>query len=601
MRAERVGNGVNTAMSYALRMGTVRTAMGTVRTVHQRRAMGYVPSWATVDPWVMSAATPAVGKNLVGGVWSSAAMQDTVIDPLNGEGFVKVPDTSMAEIGPYVERMAGCPRSGLHNPLKNPERYTMLGEVMVKGAAELGKPEVIEFFTKLIQRLVPKSTPQCRGEPVVTRKWMENYGSDQVRYLARSFGIPGDFTGQTSTGIRMPFGGVAVITPFNFPLEICALQTCSALFMGNQPLCKVDSKVAIVMEQFIRMLHHVGLPKTDIDFIYCDGPVMNEIVVQGDCKMCLFTGSQRVAEKLAIDLRGKVKLEDAGFDWKILGPDPSEIDYVVWQSDQDAYAASGQKCSAQSMLIAHDHWMKLDVVGKLGAQAAKRSFADLTIGPVITWTTEKMEAHFKACLALPGAYLAFGGKRLTGHTIPKCYGAVEPTAVYVPLESILASDESFKTATKELFGPFQVSHTPDLTTPGPTVSDSTIPVGPCILPTSSGPHLTLTQVITSYSDKQLPLVLELVNRMENHLTAGVVSNDPHFLHEVLSNTISGTTYAGIRARTTGAPQQHWFGPSGDPRSAGIHTPEAIKLCWSSHREIIYDYGPVVKSWQGKQS
>jgi 1-pyrroline-5-carboxylate dehydrogenase len=204
----------------------------------------------------------------------------------------------------------------------------------------------------------------------------------------------------------MPFGGVAVITPFNFPLEICALQTCSALFMGNQPLCKVDSKVAIVMEQFIRMLHHVGLPKTDIDFIYCDGPVMNEIVVQGDCKMCLFTGSQRVAEKLAIDLRGKVKLEDAGFDWKILGPDPSEVDYVVWQSDQDAYAASGQKCSAQSMLIAHDNWMKLDVVGKLGAQAAKRSFADLTIGPVLTWTTEKMEAHFKKCLALPGAHLA---------------------------------------------------------------------------------------------------------------------------------------------------------------------------------------------------
>ena len=27
-------------------------------------------------------------------------------------------------------------------------------------------------------------------------------------------------------------------------------------------------------------------------------------------------------------------------------------------------------------------------------------------------------------------------------------------------------------------------------------------------------------------------------------------------------------------------------------SGGIHTPEAIKLVWSSHREILYDYGPV---------
>ena len=152
-----------------------------------------------------------------------------------------------------------------------------------------------------------------------------------------------------------------------------------------------------------------------------------------------------MAEKLTADLRGRVKLEDAGFDWKILGPDPDEVDYVVWQvsyrrrtaphraadapqmrrrctadapqmhrrcaadapqmhrrctadappqmqlrrctaacalhpmvasarcfawqSDQDAYAASGQKCSAQSMLIAHENWMERGVVEKLAAQA----------------------------------------------------------------------------------------------------------------------------------------------------------------------------------------------------------------------------------------
>lgn len=59
--------------------------------------------------------------------------------------------------------------------------------------------------------------------------------------------------------------------------------------------------------------------------------------------------------------------------------------------------------------------------------------------------------------------------------------------------------------------------------------------------------------------------------MKNNLTAGVVSNDPLFLDKVLGATINGTTYAGIRARTTGAPQNHWFGPCGDPRAAGIGT------------------------------
>jgi 1-pyrroline-5-carboxylate dehydrogenase len=55
--------------------------------------------------------------------------------------------------------------------------------------------------------------------------------------------------------------------------------------------------------------------------------------------------------------------------------------------------------------------------------------------------------------------------------------------------------------------------------------------------------------------------------------------------------VNGTTYTGMKARTTGAPQNHWFGPSGDPRSAGIGTPEAIINTWSSHREIIKDVGP----------
>lgn len=76
--------------------------------------------------------------------------------------------------------------------------------------------------------------------------------------------------------------------------------------------------------------------------------------------------------------------------------------------------------------------------------------------------------------------------------------------------------------------------------------------------------------------------------MSHHLTAAVVSNDPAFQHKILANSVNGTTYAGRRARTTGAPQNHWFGPAGDARGCGIGTPEAIQLVWSCHREIIND-------------
>jgi len=109
---------------------------------------------------------------------------------------------------------------------------------------------------------------------------------------------------------------VAIITPFNFPLEIPALQLMGALFMGNKVLLHVDRRcprqtpiapccagayvphrirvriqgqglfssrpfvahlptvvsthvrrVSIVAEQLLRLLHHCGAPTTDVDLV----------------------------------------------------------------------------------------------------------------------------------------------------------------------------------------------------------------------------------------------------------------------------------------------------------------------------------------------
>ena len=110
------------------------------------------------------------------------------------------------------------------------------------------------------------------------------------------------------------------------------------------------------MEQFVRLTEYCGLPNTDFDFLNSDGPIMEKILLTSNIRMTQFTGSSYVANRLAEKLKGKIKIEDAGFDWKILGPDVKEFDYIAYQCDQDAYAASGQKCSAQSILFAHENW-----------------------------------------------------------------------------------------------------------------------------------------------------------------------------------------------------------------------------------------------------
>ncbi|KAK6123242.1 hypothetical protein DH2020_043015 [Rehmannia glutinosa] len=429
------------------------------------------------------------------------------------------------------------------------------------GVSEKKVADVSDFFAKLIQRVSPKSYQQALGEVYVTQKFLENFCGDQVRFLARSFAVPGNHLGQQSHGFRWPYGPVTIITPFNFPLEIPLLQLMGALYMGNKPLLKVDSKVCVVMEQMLRLLHECGLPLEDVDFINSDGPTMNKILLEAKPRMTLFTGSSRVAEKLAVDLKGRVKLEDAGFDWKILGPDVHEEDYVAWVCDQDAYACSGQKCSAQSLLFMHENWSKSSLIDKLTGLAARRKLDDLTIGPVLTVTTEAMLGHMNKLLEIKGSKLLFGGEALQNHNIPAVYGAIKPTAVFIPLEEIL-NENNYELVTKEIFGPFQI--------------------------------------VTEYKHNQLSLVLNVLERMHAHLTAAVVSNDPLFLQDVIGNSVNGTTYVGLRARTTGAPQNHWFGPAGDPRGAGIGTPEAIRLVWSCHREVIYDIGPLPQKWRTPQ-
>lgn len=56
------------------------------------------------------------------------------------------------------------------------------------------------------------------------------------------------------------------------------------------------------------------------------------------------------------------------------------------------------------------------------------------------------------------------------------------------------------------------------------------------------------QVVTEYGDDELDAVLEACERMNNHLTAAVVSNNVSFQRRVLEATVNGTTYCGIRAR-----------------------------------------------------
>lgn len=508
------------------------------------------------------------------GQWDCAGKTRGIPNPLTNKLLVNVPDTQPDRLDHIITAMQQCPRYGLHNPLYRRDRYVQYGTIFGRAADTLTSAPVAEYFARLIDLVMPKGMPESMGEVTVVRDFLYNLAGDGCRNLAEGFSRPGNRDGQEASGYRWSYGPVAIISPFNFPLEILALQVGGALAMGNKVLLKPDQRVAIVADAFVRLLLACGMPETDLILLNADGRTTQKLVTtmqRGQFvfpsdnvfkfnvarplfRMIQFTGSTKVAQRLLRVTAGRVKIEDSGFDWKLLGPNfcTEHREPVAQQCDKDAYAASGQKCSAQSFLIAHSNWMLAGLVTRLGQLALQRGIDDLSAGPILTWSNPRIAHHLHKLLKIPGSCLCFGGKALEtkSYQIPKEYGYFQPTAVFIPLAQI---PQHFDLVTREVFAP--------------------------------------VQIITTWQSKQdLELVIEILNNLENNLTAGVVDRDVTFVEHVLGRTINGTTYAGILGRTTGAPQWHWFGPAGHPAAAGIGTPEAIRAVWSCHREIVRDWG-----------
>jgi len=103
----------------------------------------------------------------------------------------------------------------------------------------------------------------------------------------------------------------------------------------------------------------------------------------------------------------------------------------------------------------HKNWAKSDIMETMQRLAQSRKLENLTAGPILSWNNEKIKSHIDAVLELEGSYVLWGGKPLTGHNIPDCYGSYEPTAIYVPLKH-WKNNKKAKLLNTELFGPFQI-------------------------------------------------------------------------------------------------------------------------------------------------
>lgn len=493
-------------------------------------------------------------NNYINGNWKVEKNKDSypVVDPYDSSKTI-----ALVNPVPSNYKSIKIPSVGLHNPLFNQERILELGKVMRILHFKM-RYQLYDHFVGLIMKFSPKSLKQAQGEVDLTIDFLEKLCGYSAQTLFNSTTTVGDRSGQESTEYRFPFGTVYIICPFNFPLEIPALQLIGAIMMGNYPVLHVDYRVAYVMEQFIRLMLEIGesmpINPIELDFISGKGMDIEKCLIVSDPALTVFTGSSTVAEKLAILTKGKIKMEGGGYNTTILGSDvPKDnkiIDYIISQIDQDAFSCSGQKCSALRILFAHKNWIDNGLLQKIEKRASTRNINDKTIVPLLSVQNNDITEYINELMKLEGAK-KICGEILNQDLYKGPYGMSTPTICTVPFKSII--EEKSSIIGKELFGPI------------------------------------LT--IVPYDDEDIINILSFMRKLEHQLTCAIVSNDVWFRKLFESRTHFGVQYSGYFARTTGTLQNRRFGPGGgDIRGGNIGTIEAIREIWSHPVVRIRDNG-----------
>ena len=126
-------------------------------------------------------------SNYINGEWKGTLKYEEFLDPLKGTKLIEAPLTEKHEMVDIINSMNACPKSGLHNPLKNVDRYLLYGQVCRRIVEALYNEEIFNHFVKLIQRVFPKSDIQAFGEMKVTRAFFENFAGDNVFIINFNF------------------------------------------------------------------------------------------------------------------------------------------------------------------------------------------------------------------------------------------------------------------------------------------------------------------------------------------------------------------------------------------------------------------------------
>ncbi|MBC2607886.1 aldehyde dehydrogenase family protein [Pelagicoccus albus] len=292
-------------------------------------------------------------------------------------------------------------------------------------------------LSELLAEESGKPIAQARFEVTITIEYLRAIATKATAYKPEQISTqdsPG-ITGDRIISRRVPFGLVAAILPFNFPVELYVEKVAAAIAMGNSVLVKAPPQTPLIVERVTKHFHSGGVPKESLHCVYGGADLGRAIATSPGIDLISLTGSTAagisVAELSAANLP-KLHLELGGNDPAILLED-ADLDLAVPHLIFGRTLMNGQACASNKRILVHES-LHDALAERLKSELAKISIGDpldesKQLGPMISSDAARRVVSQVKHAIEQGGELLFGELETHGAFVsPFLLGRVPATA-----------------------------------------------------------------------------------------------------------------------------------------------------------------------------
>lgn len=382
--------------------------------------------------------------NFIGGKWVPARSGRTFpnINPATGATLGEFPDSGPDDLDAAVTAARAAMRGWQLTPApKRGEMLYRLGALIAQKKEELARAATREMGKILLE---------TRGDV--------QEGVDMA-YLAagegrRLYGVttPSEMPNKWAMSVRVPVGVAGVITAWNFPFAVPTWKIFPALVAGNTVVFKPSEETPEMGWHLAKLLEEVGVPPGVFNVVHGNGPNVGWPMVQHPgVDVLSFTGSNAVGTRIATEgarLGKRVSLEMGGKN-AVIVLDDADLSLAANAVAWGAFGTTGQRCTATSRVIVHEHVH--DELVKLVTQRAQAiKLGDglldgVEMGPLVNARQLERVSGYMKVGADEGAKVVAGGTRARGEGLENGF-FFQPTV-------LTDVRPDMRVAQEEIFGP----------------------------------------------------------------------------------------------------------------------------------------------------